>query len=184
MSQFMLLYLVSFRQNFVRDIILYFCLKTDSSRSVVWRPREIPERSCFRVVSRKSGMYRYSYRIHGRCFRYKGLFPHPSPFCPPPPAPPSLVARRTTVSKPGYPRSFRTPSSSSWFRLSWKRRKPAPKSLCADPATRISDAVSVRAFITKFAGNCWKGIKGEKAGKRKSWFAGKKRIGEEKDKGK
>jgi len=50
MSQFMLLYLVSFRQNFVWDIILYFCLKTDSSRSVVWRPREIPERSCFRVV--------------------------------------------------------------------------------------------------------------------------------------
>lgn len=153
MSQFMLLYLVSFRQNFVRDIILYFCLKTDSSRSVVWRPREIPERSCFRVVSRKSGMYRYSYRIHGRCFRYKGFFPHPSPFCPPPPPPPSLVARRTTVSKPGYPRSFRTPSSSV-APVILKEAKARTKKSCADPATRISDAVSVRAFITKFAGNC------------------------------
>lgn len=110
MSQFMILHLVCFRQNFVRDIILYFCLKTDSSRSVVWRPREIPERSCFRVVSRKSGMYRYSYRIHGRCFRYKGLFPHPSPFALHPPSP-SLVARRITVSKSCCPRSFRTPSS-------------------------------------------------------------------------
>lgn len=127
MSQFILLYLVSFRQNFVWDIILYFCLKTDSSRSVVWRPREIPERSCFRVVSRKSGMYRYSYRIHGRCFRYKGLFPHPSPFALHLPHLPHLSHEEPQCPNPAIlvlSALLRPP----WLRLSWKRRKPAPKS--------------------------------------------------------
>lgn len=152
---------------------LYFCLKTNSSRSVVWHPREIPERSCFRVASRKRGMYRYSYRIHGRCFRYKGLFPSSLP-------PPSLVARRTTVSNLGI------------LVLSALLRPVAPvypergesphQKVLRRSATRISGAVSVHTFITKFAENCWKRMKGEKAGKRKNWSAGKTRIGEEKEK--
>lgn len=94
----------------------------------------------------------------------------------------SITCRTKNHSvQPRYPRSFYAPSSRG-SGLPWKRRKPAPKNPAPVLATRISGAVSVHTFITKFAGNCWKGMKGEKAGKRKSWSAGKKRIGEEKEK--
>lgn len=153
---------------------LYFCLKTDSWRSVVWHPREIPERSCFRVVSRKSGMYRYSYTgftVGASDTKGSSLSPlplfhlsHEEPQCP------------TPVS------SFFLRSFVPWLRFTLKEAKARTKKSCAGPATRISGAVSVHTFITKFAENCWKGMKGEKAGKRKNWSACKTRIGEEKEK--
>lgn len=127
------------------------------------------------AFSRKSGVYRYWYRIHGRCPRYKGsLLPsHEELQCPP------LLPLRLPILP-----AFLRPMAP----VTLKGAKARTKKSRNGPATRISGAVSVQAFITESEGNCWKESrsKGRKGGKKKElvrhretcWSGEKKKEGE------
>lgn len=88
------------------------------------------------ALSRKSGVYRYWYRIHGRCPQYKGsLLPSHEEL--------------STLTAPVLPAFLRPVAP-----VTLKGAKARTKKSRNGAATRISGAVSVQAFITESEGNC------------------------------
>lgn len=104
------------------------------------------------TLSRKSSMYRYWYRIHGRCPRYKESL------------------RMKNYSVHSHYSLFFLRSCVSWLRLPWKRQKLALKNPTTVPRRRGYRAPFLcKRFITESEGNCWKKSrsKGRKGRKKK-----------------
>jgi len=111
-------------------------------RHKVPRAAEFQSRGpCFRVASRKSGVYRYSYRIHGRCPRYKG------------PLPPLDCRTKNRSVHPCCSRSSCAPSSRG-SGYPERGESPHQKVPCRSRDADIGRRFCAHAFITESAGNC------------------------------